>query len=152
MSLTRSTRTATSFAKRKTGRCADSSRRALPDEATRLAGAPLCVECATAFGAEGGLEEVCKDAVELCMRAIRTTLAVVANTAASATEEEEDVDIDVGVNSKGHRGTPLNVNQGIIGAKASFAAVRENNKEERAIRTTVQQLVVSAEREIPTSP
>ena len=30
----------------------------------------LCVECATAFGTEDGLEEVCADAAKLCTRAI----------------------------------------------------------------------------------
>ena len=95
------------------------------------------------FGAEDGLEEVCADAVKLCTQAIGTLLAVVTDTAASTPEEEEDVNVNV--DSKDHRGTPLSVNRGTIGAKASFAAVWEDNKEERAIRTAVQQLVVSAE-------
>ena len=106
----------------------------------------LCVECATAFGAEDGLEEVCRDMAKLCTRAIRTSLAVVANTAASALEEEEkEEEEDVDVEGKGHRRTPLDVNQGAIGANTSFAAIWEDNKEERTQHMAVQQLVVSAE-------
>ena len=113
------------------------------DKETRLTQAPLCVKCATAFGAEDRLEEVCADATKLCTRAIGTLLAVVADTSASAPEEEEEVGVDV--DSEGHCGTPLNVNQGAIGANASFAAVREDDEEERARRTAVQRLVVSVE-------
>ena len=78
---------------------------------------------------------------KLCTQAIRTSLAVVADTATSAPEEEENANID----GKGHSGTPLNVNRGAIGANTSFAAVWEDDKEERARRTAVQQLMVSAE-------
>ena len=57
-------------------------------------------------------------------------LAVVDDTTASALEEEEDVDVD----SEGHNGTQINVNRGAIEANASFAAVREDDEEERAQR------------------
>ena len=88
---------------------------------------------------------MCADAAKLCTRAIETLLAVVANTAASAPEEKEEEEENIKVVGKGHRRTPLNINWGAIGANASFAAVREDDEEERARLTAMQRLVVSAE-------
>ena len=87
---------------------------------------------------------MCADAAKLCTQAIETSLAVVADTAASAPEEEEEEE-GVDVNVEGHCGTSLNVNWGAIGTNATFAAVWEDDEEERAQRTAVHRLVVSAE-------